>query len=118
MARILVVDDDDVARLLVGELLETGGYGVAYAADGDTALALYREQPFAAVVLDVVMPGLSGLDTLRALRELDTDVRVIMVSGARDADLMLARDLGAIATLPKPIDHAELLGAIRSVIAP
>lgn len=118
MARILVVDDDDVARLVIGEILETGGHDVVDAADGDTALELYRRQPFDVVVLDVVMPGTSGLDTLRALRELDTDVRVIMVSGARGADLMLARDLGAIATLPKPIDHAELLGAIRSVIAP
>ncbi len=64
------------------------------------------------------MPGTSGLDTLRALRAIDGNARVVMVSGAKDVDIALAMELGAVTTLAKPIDHRLMLGAIRSAIAP
>ena len=68
-ATVLVVDDDPGARLLVGTALEMAGFRVLTAADGAAALRLYREHPADCVVLDVVMPGMSGFDVCSALRE-------------------------------------------------
>jgi diguanylate cyclase (GGDEF)-like protein len=67
-ATILVVDDDPGARLLVGSALEIAGFRVVTADDGQSALNAFREQPADCVVLDVVMPGMSGFDVCRALR--------------------------------------------------
>ena len=117
MAHILVVDDDVVSRRLMGGILESAGHEVAYAGDGASALRLYRTQSFAAVILDVVMPVKNGLETLRELLETDRHARVVMVSGARDGDLALAKELGAIETLQKPTGHEDLLRAVGSAIA-
>ena len=67
-ATVLVVDDDPGARLLMGTALEMAGFGVATAADGMSALAAFRARPVDCVVLDVVMPGMSGFDVCSALR--------------------------------------------------
>ena len=67
---VLVVDDDPGARLLVGTALEMAGFCVVAAADGGTALSQFREHPADCVVLDVVMPGMSGFDVCSALRAL------------------------------------------------
>jgi len=68
VSTVLVVDDDPGARLLVGSALEVAGFRVTTAADGVSALAQYRAQPVDCVVLDVVMPGMSGFDVCSALR--------------------------------------------------
>jgi CheY-like chemotaxis protein len=116
MALILVVDDDDIARRVVGGTLQSGGYEVAYASDGDTALELYRRQSFAAVVLDMVMPMKSGLETLRELLDIDADARVIAISGASDGDLVLAKKNGAVATLRKPTGVRDLLSVVQAAL--
>jgi diguanylate cyclase (GGDEF)-like protein len=67
-ATVLIVDDDPGARLLMGTALEMAGFGVSTAADGLSALAEYRARPVDCVVLDVVMPGMSGFDVCSALR--------------------------------------------------
>ena len=69
-ATVLVVDDDPGARLLVGTALEMAGFRVITAADGVTALSQFREHPADCVVLDVVMPGMSGFDVCSELRRL------------------------------------------------
>jgi diguanylate cyclase len=67
-ATVLVVDDDPGARLLIGSALEVAGFRVVTADDGESALELFRQQPADCVVLDVVMPGMSGFDVCRTLR--------------------------------------------------
>src|SRR5277367_4093930 len=67
-ATVLVVDDDPGARLLVGIALEMAGFRVFSAADGEAALTQFKQQPVDCVVLDVVMPGMSGFDVCSALR--------------------------------------------------
>jgi diguanylate cyclase (GGDEF)-like protein len=67
-ATVLIVDDDPGARLLMGTALEMAGFGVSTAADGSSALAEYRARPVDCVVLDVVMPGMSGFEVCSALR--------------------------------------------------
>ena len=69
-ASVLVVDDDPGARLLVGSALEVAGFKVFTAADGRSALSEFHSHPADCVVLDVVMPGMSGFDVCRALRAL------------------------------------------------
>ncbi len=68
VSTVLVVDDDPGARLLVGSALEIAGFHVVTAADGESALRQYRAQPVDCIVLDVVMPGMSGFDVCSALR--------------------------------------------------
>ena len=69
-ATVLIVDDDPGARLLMGTALEMAGFGVHTAADGASALTAFRARPVDCVVLDVVMPGMSGFDVCSALRAL------------------------------------------------
>jgi CheY-like chemotaxis protein len=116
MARILVIDDDEVARLTSGAVLEAAGYEVAFAADGDEGIAAYAAAPFDVVVVDLVMPVKGGLRTIRELREMDADVRVVAVTGVAPADLDLAEGLGALHALTKPIEPRQLRRAVESLL--
>ena len=80
--RILLIEDDAIERQRIGSFIEAAGYAVTRAASGEEGLALLRSQPFAAVVLDLIMPEMSGLDVLRAARteERLADVRFIVLS--------------------------------------
>ena len=113
MAHLLVVDDDEIARMILGGMLESADHQVTYASDGQIAVDLYRQGTFAAVVLDMVMPVKSGLQTIRELLQLDPDARIVTVSGVSDGDLALAIEIGAIKVLRKPIERTELLEAVR-----
>jgi CheY-like chemotaxis protein len=76
---VLVVDDDAAAREYVRDVLEKAGYSVREAADGQTALQAVQKAMPACIVLDLVMPGLSGFDTLRALRKEHPDLAPVVV---------------------------------------
>jgi CheY-like chemotaxis protein len=117
MARILIIDDDEVARLTGGAVLEAAGHEVVFASDGGEGVAKYTEEPFDAVVVDLVMPVKGGLRTIRELRELDAGVRVVAVTGVAPEDLDLAEGLGALHTLTKPIEPAHLRLAVESLLA-
>ena len=106
--RILVVDDDEVSRLVVGKALLDAGHEVAYAAEGEAALALMRKRPFDLVVTDLAMPGLNGLRLIREIREFGDHVPIIAISGVNADQLIMAEDYGANVTLFKPVDR-ELL---------
>ena len=79
---LLVVDDDELNRDMLSRRLERKGYAVAVSPDGPGALALVADRPFDLVLLDVMMPGLSGLEVLRILRERHpaTELPVIMAT--------------------------------------
>ncbi|MGC1521014.1 MAG: diguanylate cyclase, partial [Steroidobacteraceae bacterium] len=87
-ATVLVVDDDPGARLLVGTALEMAGFRVLTAADGAAALAQFRDDPADCVVLDVVMPGMSGFDVCGALRALPdcSHVPILMQTSLDDME--------------------------------
>jgi DNA-binding response OmpR family regulator len=116
MARILIIDDDEVARITSGAVLEAAGFHVAYAADGSEGVAEYVQAPFDVVVVDLVMPVKSGLRTIGELREIDADVRVIAMTGVAPADLDLAEGFGALHTLTKPIEPRHLRRAVESLL--
>lgn len=113
--RVLVVDDNEGMRENLAEALTIEGYAVAVASDGEAALTRLAEDPLPRVVLlDLMMPGMSGADVLGRIREdprLD-GVRVVMTTGASGAR---ARAPGADAILMKPFGVRELLAALRNV---
>ena len=79
---VLLIEDDPIERQRIGSFIEAAGYDVTRAASGEEGLSLLRAQPFAAVVLDLVMPDMTGLDVLRAARTEDrlADIRFIVLS--------------------------------------
>ena len=79
---VLLIEDDAIERQRIGSFIEAAGYDVTRAASGEEGLSLLRAQPFAAVVLDLVMPEMTGLDVLRAARTEDrlADIRFIVLS--------------------------------------
>ena len=106
--RALVADDDDKVREMVGEFLKHEGYDVTVARDGTQALSSFDPSAFDVVVLDIQMPGMSGLDVLRQIRERDTRVPVVMMTGhGGDAEKRVAQQAGA-AFLRKPFTLAAL----------
>ena len=116
-ATLLLVDDDAMNRDALARRLSRSGYKVLTADSGTAALRMIREGRIDAVLLDVMMPGLSGLETLRQLRQFRSvaDLPVIMVT-AKDAsdDVVEALDLGANDYITKPIDFAVALARIRA----
>jgi two-component system response regulator MprA len=116
MATILVVDDDPHILSVVSRGLHFEGYDVQTAADGPEALRIARENPPNAVVLDVMLPGMDGLDVCRRLRR-GTNVPILMLT-ARDAvpDRIAGLDSGADDYLVKPFDFDELLARIRALL--
>ncbi len=79
-ARILLIDDDDSFRKLVRIMPTTAGYEVQEAANGKTCLDYYRQQPSDVVITDILMSDGEGLETIRALKRLDPDVKIIAMS--------------------------------------
>lgn len=114
---LLVVDDSEPNRDALCRRLQRRGYGVTTAKDGTQALALLAEQRFDLVLLDVMMPGLNGLEVLQIIRETHpgTELPVIMAT-ARDesSDIVRALELGASDYVTKPLDFAVVLARVRT----
>ena len=116
---ILVADDDQPNVRLVESILKTNGYAVIRAYDGDEALRLVAEQRPDLLLLDVMMPNLSGFEVCRRLRERhETRLLPIIMITALNAleDKVQGLDLGADDFLSKPINRTELLAKVRSIL--
>jgi len=114
--RILVVDDDPQIRRVMRVTLTGQGYEVDDARNGDSALEKVREQRFDLVLLDMNMPGMSGLETCRAIRS-QSEIGIIMLT-VRDteSDKVEALDAGADDYITKPYNPPELLARIRAAL--
>jgi two-component system chemotaxis response regulator CheY len=116
-AKILVVDDSGMARRNVRQMLESEGYLVVEAEDGMTALERYFLEKPDLVLLDLVMKGMMGLDVLAKLREMDPNLRAIVVSAdIQDSSRELAVAGGARSFLTKPVERASLLTAVSGAL--
>ena len=116
--KILVVDDSALARRTSRQMLETEGYAVLEAHDGLSALERYFIEKPDVVLLDLVMRGMYGLEVLEKLREMDPDVKVVVVSADVQASSHeLVQQAGAKAFVNKPFDRVELIRAVETATA-
>ena len=119
--RILLVDDDELLRGTLHQILVRAGYDVDDASNGKVAVREYRRQRCDVVITDIVMPDKEGLGTIRELRRVDPNVKIIAISGGglgKAGDYLgIAQMLGAVRTLAKPFLPETLLAMIAEVLA-
>ena len=116
---ILLVDDDERLRERLSQALVRRGYAVRSAGNYDEALAIARQTSPELAVVDLNMPGPSGLELLRALMELDPETRIVVLTGYGSiATTIDAMRLGAVYYLQKPADAEEILAAFARAEAP
>ncbi|MEI6210103.1 MAG: response regulator [bacterium] len=118
--RVLVIDDMEDVRRLIGCLLRLTGYTVREAGDGPSGLRAYREERADLVILDMFMPDMDGLETLRDLRRLDPDARVLAMSGGGGRNnlqvLQSAARIGADSLILKPFTNEQLQAAVAGLM--
>ena len=108
-ANILVIDDEQSMRDSCKQALSKGGNKVEVAEDGMTGLALFEKQPFDLIILDLKMPGLSGMEVLKKAKEQDPEVVVIVITGYATVDSAVeAMKMGAYDFIPKPFTPDSL----------
>jgi CheY-like chemotaxis protein len=116
--RILVIDDDDQFRRLLCKMLEPEGYMVIEAADGEEGVKHQSEQPADLIIIDVIMPGKDGLDTMLEIKDAFPEAKFIIISGeigyVPDVKLDIAQKLG-IPTLQKPFKKEEIIEVIEQL---
>jgi CheY-like chemotaxis protein len=118
-ASILVVDDDDIVRGLMTELLENLGYTVYQAADGEQGLQYYRDHwnQIDMVLLDMIMPRKSGEELFYALREINSEVKILVSSGYSPNDEAISKILSRGARfIQKPTTLGELSEAVAAIL--
>ena len=115
--RILIVDDEPNVRLVFCTALETSGYTIFTAEDGEQALDFLRETSVDLVLLDLLMPGTEGMEVLESLREAGDDVPVVIITAHGDVpNAVQAMKLGAIDFLSKPISPDALRRVVAEVL--
>lgn len=116
MKRILVVDDEQKIVEIVKAYLEREGYRVLVASDGKSAIEIFKREKPDLMVLDLMLPGISGYDVCRTLRK-ESEVPIVMLT-ARDevTDKIVGLELGADDYITKPFDPRELVARVKSVL--
>jgi putative two-component system response regulator len=116
--RVLIVDDEPAIRIVLRTLLNTGEYEVIEAPDGDTALELIRAFNPDAILCDLLMPGIDGIELLRRVKEIDDTVAFVLVTGAGTTrDAVEALRLQADDYLAKPFQVDEVLHSLSRALA-
>ncbi|PPF59155.1 DNA-binding response regulator [Rathayibacter sp. AY1C2] len=117
-ARILVVDDDAALAEMIGIVLRADGYDVSFCADGSGALEAFRRARPDLVLLDLMLPGIDGIEVCRAIRA-ESGVPVIMLTAKSDtSDVVQGLESGADDYMVKPFDPKELVARIRTRLRP
>ncbi len=117
MTKIIVVDDEKSIRDSIKMILDYEGYESLFAENGKKALQVIDDEPVDVVLLDIKMPGMDGLEVLDAIRELDADIPVIMISGHGTIETAVeATKKGAYDFLEKPLDRDKVLVTIRNAL--
>jgi CheY-like chemotaxis protein len=124
LAKILIVDDDSAVRATLRLLLEGAGHSVVLAGDGRQGLATFEAGDFDVLFLDIFMPGMNGLETMRLVHQQQPLMPIIVISGRPIASdpaagpdfLTMAIELGAVRTLQKPFKRAALLAAVTGCL--
>ena len=121
MARILVIDDDLYVCFTIKTILERGGHHVVIAECGHRGIAFTELYSFDAIIVDIFMPGLNGLETIRLIRQSEPDAKIVAISGYRFREgrrstpdfFRMSLELGASCYLHKPFTATELVEAVE-----
>lgn len=115
---VLVIDDNDDNRFFVERLLEEEGYAVTSVADGETALSVVDKQPFAIIIMDVMLPGKSGVQVTWEMRERGIQTPVIATTAYLEKwDRDDLYDCGVTMAIEKPIERSVLVDAIKRILS-
>ena len=117
LARLLVVDDEEDDRLILKTILERADHQVFLAQDGREALELCHGEGIEVIITDLQMSDVHGLELITLVRDFDPRPPIIAISGTGEVQLEMAHMLGAERTLTKPVQPAQLLTAVREVLA-
>ncbi len=113
---ILITDDDTAFRDTVREILQPRGFRMLTAADGEETLRIVNSQPVHLLLLDMHMPRLSGLETMRRIRQLNSVLPFVLLSAALDeAIAQQARSIDAFSVLSKPVSQRDLTSTVDQV---
>ena len=117
MAKLLVVDDSNLSRRISRRILEDAGYEVVEATDGISALEKYDLEKPDLVLLDLTMHGMSGIDVLTKLRELDPQARIVIATADIQSSTRSLTDAGgALGFITKPLSAAAVLEVVESAL--
>ena len=120
MKSILIIDDEPPIRKLLKSLFESNNYKVIEAANGFEGLKAFQAHHPELVITDLIMPKKEGLETIREMKALKRDVKIIAMSGGGVSDpgiyLDFAKKFGAQKAFSKPVDNDELLAAVNSLL--
>ena len=116
MARILVIDDDEVVRSTIRKMLQMAGYEIEEAFDGEEGVKLYNQDPTDVVITDIMMPEKSGFETIQEIRSNFPDAKIIAITGGGLHLLPVAHDLGALRIFEKPFHIKELLETVKELL--
>jgi len=120
MTDILVIDDDELVREMLQELLRRAGYEVSACADGLSGVEFMKEDPAKLVITDIIMPEQEGVETIQILTRDFPDTKIIAISGGGQNKpenyLPLAEKFGASKTFAKPFVNQDLLDAVAELL--
>ncbi|MHB1627053.1 MAG: response regulator [Bacilli bacterium] len=115
--RVLVVDDEESIRTLVEYNLRQAGYDVLVAEDGQTALSIVAQRGVDLLILDLMLPGLNGLELCKRLRQEQSQIPIIMLTArGEEIDRVLGLEMGADDYVTKPFSPRELVARVRAVL--
>lgn len=120
MKKILILDDEAPIRRMLRKLLERNDYEVFDAENGTHGIKQFKEHKPDLIITDIIMPEKEGLETIREIREINSDIKIIAISGGGATDpkiyLELAEKLGADLSFCKPLNNKELLSAVKLLL--
>ena len=120
MQRILIVDDEPHILLMLKKMLEPLGYEIDLAANGNEGVELFKKSHADLVITDIIMPEKEGLETIREMRRIKSDLKIIAMSGggkvSADNYLEIARIFGASKIIAKPFTKQEMVTAVKELM--
>jgi two-component system response regulator CpxR len=116
MARVLIIDDDVALCRLLAERLSSEDFSIEAIHNGQRGLERVLSQDYALVILDLMLPGMKGLDVLRHVRERSAVPVLILTARGEDVDRILGLEIGADDYLPKPFNPRELIARIHAIL--